>query len=202
MSLLPPSHFYADLTEDRLKVIATALLDIRYSTLKQMSTPHDDNYTKETAVFGRSRNRLIELCQSNTHDWLRLANAGMDVTFTIGAVPCRFFRDDPLSPDKSGFFKRNDVDDLFNADENYPVLWRFVVESALTEDDEDHVFFIGYNAFQEKISEWLYKAQTTILHSVDKQTPTPATILPAEVGLLDDADITQDDSSGQKADES
>lgn len=202
MSLLPPSHFYADLTEDRLKVIATTLLDIRYSTLTQMSTPHDDNYTKETAVFGRSRNRLIELCQSNTYDWLRLANAGMDVTFKIGTVPCRFFRDDPLSPDKSGFFKRNDVDDLFSTDENYPILWRFVVESALTEEDEDHVFFIGYNAFQEKISEWMYKTQPAVLHSVDKVTPLPAKILPVEVGLLDDAETRQNDSSGKKADES
>ena len=202
MSLLPPSHFYDDLTEDRLKVIATALLDIRYSTLAHMSTPHDDNYTKETAVFGRSRNRLIELCQSNVHDWLSLANAAMDVTFRIGKVPCRFFKDDPLSPDKSGFFKRNDVDDLFSPNENDPVVWRFVVESALTEDDEDHVFFIGYNSFQEKISEWLYKAQSTTLHSVDKQTPAPAIFPPVEVGLLDDADTLQDNSSGQKADES
>lgn len=167
-----------------------------------MSTPHDDNYTKETAVFGRSRNRLIELCQSNQYDWLSLANAAMDVTFKIGVVPCRFFKDDPVSPDKSGFFKRNDVDDLFSADENDPVLWRFVVESALTEDGEDRVFFIGYNAYQDKISEWLYKAQPTILHSVDKQTPLPATILPVEVELLDEADTIQDDSSRHKADES
>lgn len=202
MSLFPPNKFYQDLTEDRLKVIATALLDTRYSTLTQMSTSLDDNYTRETAVFGRSRNKLIELCQSNAYDWLSLANAAMDVTIKIGVVPCRFFKDDPISPDKSGFFKRNDVDDLFSANESDPVLWRFVVESSLTEEGEDRVFFIGYNAFQEKISEWQYKSQQPVLHSVDKQTPLPAKILPAEIGLLDDVEAAPLDKTGQIADES
>ena len=192
LSPKPPSHFYPDLTESRLAVIATALLDIRYSTLNQMSTRLDDNYTKETAVFGRSKNRLKELCQSSDHEWLTLANLGMDITFRIGSVPCRFFRDDPKSPDKAGFFKRNYVDDLFSVDENHPVLWRFVVEGALTEEDEDRVFFNGYNAYQEKVSEWMYKARSTILHGADKQALVPAIIHPVEVGLLDDLDSIQE----------
>lgn len=47
-------------------------------------------------------------------------------------------------------FRRNNVDDLFSNDDGHPVMWRFVVEKSLTEDDEDRVLFVGYNVFQEK----------------------------------------------------
>lgn len=186
MKLLPPEYFYPELTSSRLSIIATALLDIRYDTITQLQGPYDDNYVRETAAFGRSRNRLIELCRSGDYEWLDLRKADMDITFTIGRVPCRFFRDDPIKPDKPGFFKRNPVDDLFETDETRPVMWRFVVEAAATEDDEDRVFFIGYNALQEKVSEWAFDSAGVILHSVDRTTPQPVRIPFAELDLIED----------------
>lgn len=181
-----PSSFYSELTDERLAKIAEPLLDIRYTTIREMDTPFDDTYTKETAVFGRSRNMLIYLCQSGTHDWLTLANSAMDITFRIGNVPCRFFRDDPEAPEKSGFFKRNAVDDLFSPNENDPVMWRFVVEKAMTDDDEDRAFFIGYNAYQEKISQWAYAPSGAVLHAVDSITPAAKELLPAQVDVRED----------------
>lgn len=186
MTYRHPSSFYPDLTDDRLAKIAEPLLDIRYSTIREMASPFDDTYTQETAVFGRSRNMLIQLCMGGKYDWLSLASPGMDVTFRIGNVPCRFFRDDPELPGKPGFFKRNAVDDLFSPDENDPVMWRFVVERALTEDDEDRVFLIGYNAFQEKISQWAYGSYGPILHSVDSDVPKAKELPPAAVEVRED----------------
>jgi hypothetical protein len=188
VSAIHPAAFYPELSNDRLRAIAVKLLDIRYSTFREMNSPFDDNYTRETAVFGRSRNMLIDLALSSQHDWMSLKHAAMDVTFNIGQVPCRFFRDDPNSPEKAGFFKRNAVDDLFATDEQYPVMWRFVVDKALTEDDEDRVFFVGYNVYQEKISEWMYRASAPTMHAVDKDVPAAAEIPPAFVDVREKAD--------------
>lgn len=181
-----PVSYYHELSSDRLQLIAEALLDLRFDTLKQMSAEHDDGYTRETAVFGRSRNMLIALAVGGKYSWLTLSHAGMDVTFNIGSVPCRFFRDDPDSPAKDGFFRRNAVDSLFAPDETSPVMWRFIVEMALSEDDEDSVVFAGYNVYQEKVSEWIYEGSTPALHSVDKQVPQAADIPAALVDVRED----------------
>ena len=202
MSSNHPSAFYPELSDDRLRVIAIKLLDMRYSTIKEMNSPFDDNYTRETAVFGRSKNMLIEMALSGLYTWMSLCHAGMDVTFTIGQkVPCRFFRDDPNSPEKSGFFKRNTEDNLFAMDENHPVMWRFVVEKALTDDDEDRVFFVGYNVYQEKVSEWMHQASASMLHAVDQDVPVAAEILPASVDVREDRPVKQDDDLKTGSDE-
>lgn len=188
-----PSSFYPELTDERLREIAVPLLDMRYTTLREMHSPFDDNYTRETAVFGRSKNMLIEMAHSGVHPWMTLSNASMDVTFNIGRVPCRFFRDDPDSPEKAGFFRRNSVDSLFENDQNAPVMWRFVVDKAMTEEDEDRVHFVGYNLFQEKVAEWMYRPSMPTLHAVDRDVPAAATILPAVVELREDVE-SQDNS--------
>lgn len=195
MALPHPSSFYTDLTDDRLGVVASRLLDLRYSTLREMTSPYDDNYTREGSIFGRSRNMLIDLALRGGLSWMELINPGMDVTFRIGQVPCRFFRDDPNHPEKSGFFKRNAVDDLFAVDESQPVMWRFVVERALGEEGDDRVHFVGYNVYQEKVSEWVYQSSAAVLHSVDQSVPPPAFIAPAEVDVReDDADVAGQDT--------
>ena len=183
-----PSTFYPELDNHRLAIIANLLLNTRYETINELSTLDDCNYVQETAIFGRSRNKLIRLCLSKTYDWLSLVHAGMDVTFKIGKVPCRFFRDDPTSPNKKGFFNRNAVDDLFPPDDYDPVIWRFIIDKALTEEDEDRVYFIGFNAYQEQIAYWSYSASanTPALYSVGNDTPKPADIPPAEVGIHDE----------------
>ncbi|WOB05891.1 hypothetical protein [Piscinibacter gummiphilus] len=181
------SHYYAELSDEALRVVAVALLDMRYATLSEMHSPYDDNYTRESTVFGRSRNMLIELATSRKYSWMTLAHAGLDVTFNIGRVPCRFFRDDPEDPEKAGFFRRNLSDSLFAEDEAAPVMWRFVVEKAMTADDEDRVHFVGYNVFQEKVAQWMYRPSTPTLHSVDREVPPAVILQPALVKLRDES---------------
>lgn len=200
MRATAPSHFYPELSDDRLRAIAVALLDLRYLTFGEMQSPYDDNYTRESAAFGRCKNMLIQMALDRRFDWLTLAHAGMDVTFNIGCVPCRFFRDDPEAPEKPGFFRRNASDMLFDIDEKAPVMWRFIIEKAMTDEDEDRVHFVGYNVFQDKIAEWMYRPSTPMLHSVDRDVPAVAIIPPAIVELREDqqADSDQNNNDSRK----
>ena len=183
-----PSEFYADLTDERLRVVASTLLEVRQNAIRHMQDEFDDNYTRETVSFGRSRNMLIQLCQHRAYGWLTLAHAGMDVTIEIGVVPCRFFRDDAENPEKHGFFRRNAVDGLFDEDDQRPVMWRFVIEKALTEEDEDRVLFAGYNVYQEKVAEWQYRTSAPMLHSVDGVVPLSKLLDPAPLELVEDVE--------------
>lgn len=179
MKLPAPSHFHRDLAEGRLRVIAELLLDERYTTMREMTSPWDDNYTREVAVFGRQRNRLIDACLQQDHPWLTLGTPSMDLTFFIGSVPCRFFTEDNSeAPKKEGFFRRNLVDNLFAPDDSTPVMWRFIVERNPLEIIGDRVFFIGFNAYQEAVAFWEYRAGGPVLHSVDDVVP-PAVEIPA-----------------------
>jgi hypothetical protein len=186
-----PSTFYPELNEDRLRHIASSLLDVRDMTLAQMSTPLDDGYTRGTAVFGRSRQKLMQMALQGDLEWMTLSHAGMDVTFHIERVPCRFFQDNPDQPAKPGFFKRNQLDNLgllFEVNEAEPVMWRFVVEEPLTQEDEACVYFIGYNAYQEKVSEWSYRPSMSTLHAVDQEVPAAARIQSAIVEVHEDSE--------------
>ncbi|MCY4754887.1 hypothetical protein [Pelomonas aquatica] len=191
MSVFHPAHFYAELTDDRLRLLAEELLNVRYATIGLLDSPYDDNFTRESAVFGRCKNMLTAKALSRRYDWLTLAHAGMDVTINIGRVPVRYFRDDPNAPEKAGFFKRNATDCLFEDEAGAPVMWRFVVERALTGEDEDQVHFVGYNIFHEKVSLWTYRPSTPMLHSIDSDVPPTVNIPPAAVELLEDAEADE-----------
>ena len=65
-------------------------------------------------------------------------------------------------------------------------MWRFVVEKAYTDDDSDRVYFFGYNAYQEKVSEWEYRGGRGGLHSTNPQVPPVVPIAPAQVGFKPD----------------
>ena len=192
MSLLHPSNFNRSLSDDRLRTIAAALLEVRHDTLALLSSPYDDNYTRESTVFGRQRNLLIEMAMGPENDWMTLAHAGMDVTFRIDEVPCRFFTDDSETPRKDGFFKRNAVDSLFASDDRLPVMWRFVVEPALSDDGEDRVLFVGFNVYQEKVSQWVFRPSMPTLHSIGDEPPAPTLLPAASVELIDDESNTGD----------
>jgi hypothetical protein len=181
MSLPMPWTFFPELSEANLRPVAEALLDVRYQTVKEMSGPLDCNFTRETAVFGRQRNLLIDMAMSRKG--MSLVHPGMDVTFKIGEVPVRFFTDDPESPQKHGFFKRNQVDNLFSVDDQEPVLWRFIVEKALSEEDDDRCYFIGYNAYLEKVSSWECRSKRGGLYSAGGEVPPVVPIAPAQVSL-------------------
>ncbi len=177
-----PTDFRPALTDARLRTIAECLLDIRYETELELSSPLDDGYTRGTTTFGRQRNALIQLAQGGMYeDWLALTHAGMDLTFTIGDVPCRFFADDPSNPRKPGFFRRNVCDQLFAESIGEPVLFRFVVAKPETADDEAEVFFIGYDEGWNEVFRWQHSRSTPVMVSIDETLPAEVPLAPAKV---------------------
>lgn len=187
MSAKHPSEFFPDLREERLVYIAQLLLDTRNQVIDHTNLDWDCSYTRGTRVFGCSRNRLLQEAASGKHDWLSPCHAGMDFTLKIGQIPVRYFQDDPDQPEKNGFFKRNATDNLFEPDDQMPVMWRFVVEVAVSDLDEDKVFFIGYNSMQEEICRWTYQSQARMLHVLGGEIPPSTNIGSAEVGLAEDS---------------
>ncbi|KAA5952040.1 MULTISPECIES: hypothetical protein [unclassified Pantoea] len=173
-----PWDFYPQLNEDRLSLIAEELLQVLDRTYEQLSTAHDDNYTRGTCTFGRQRQMLIALCLSGQHHWLQLTHPGMDVTFNIENIPVRFFADDPENPKKPGFFRRNEVDQLFEPQLTTPTLHRFIVEKPEFEGEGARVHFIGTNALDEIVSKWTYGDGRTppVLHSTDDTPPSSVSI--------------------------
>lgn len=164
---LKPADFHAELTEDRLSVIAKALLDVYDDTHSALSTDLDDNYTRGATTFGRSRNKLIAMHQSGQYSWFKLLDPSADITCGIGNVPFRFFRDDHENPKKRGFWRRNPQDDLFAEDDDQPTIFRFVLEHPLVEDDEARVYFLGFSQTGTLRCEWQYAGSVRSLHSVD-----------------------------------
>lgn len=193
--LSKPWNSSPDLAEDRLNVIAEGLLNVLHDTHAELATPLDDNYSRGCATFGRQRQYLIQLAQSGRHDWLTLASPAMDTTINIGVIPVRFFTDDHESPKKRGFFRRNEVDQLFASDDKKAVLFRFVVETAVADEADDQVFFLGYNIFQEVVVEWRYNPVPVILHAVDAGEPQAVVQPDAEVKLKPAADAQQNNAA-------
>lgn len=181
------------LTEERLNTISQAFLDVYYGVLEILSTEDDCNYGRGALIFGRSRQRLMKMALSGEHSWLKIVNTAMDVTLEIEGVPFRFFRDDHETPKKKGFWRRNESDQLFAADDTTPVIFRFIVEKAVQEEDEPEIYFIGYNAQELAVFEWQY-GRFPVLHTVDDFTTTTVKIGPAPV-KLPGMDIEKDDAS-------
>ncbi|MBV6325512.1 hypothetical protein [Duganella violaceipulchra] len=194
-----PSTFSSDLTDERLGTIAAKMLDVRYLTIRQMDTEFDDNYTRECPVYGRTRNMLIALARNKELPWLSVKCMGMGVEISIVNVKCKFFRDDVENPEKAGFFKRDGFLCLFEEEDNVPLLWRFVIERALTEEDEDQIYFVGYNKFNEKISMWHYEGGAAPLYSVDQVIPPAANMGPAEIDVRE---AGEDDLSNSSEEDS
>jgi hypothetical protein len=189
---LPWQH-KAALTEDRLNVIARAFLDVHNKVMEQLRTEDDCNYTRGATFFGRSRNRLISLAQNARYPWLNLGAGGMDITCEIEGVPFRFFRDDHESPKKKGFWRRNPSDQLFAPDETTPVIFRFVVERPLNDEDDPEIYFIGYNSTEIPVTEWRY-GQVAVLQSMDEEIPSAVEQSPARVDVRIDEERRDSDA--------
>ncbi len=176
-----PTDFHPALTDARLSVISECLLDVLFDTELELTSPLDDAYTRGATTFGRRRNAVIHLCQSGAHEWLKLTHAGMDVTFEIGGVPCRFFADDVTCPKKPGYFRRNASDQLFAMEESEPVTFRFVVDKPDSADEDVEAYFIGYDAGWNEVFRWQHSRSAPVLVSVDPSLPPEVPMQPVQV---------------------
>jgi len=199
MASRPPSAFRPALTDARLRIVSEALLDVLYDTELELDGPLDDGYTRGTTTFGRQRNAIISLAQGGKHPWMKLTHAGMDVTFEIEGVPCRFFADDPANPKKPGFFRRNDSDQLFERKAGDPVLFRFVVAKPQSAEEDADVVFVGYDANGVEAFSWHHSRSTPVIASVDTYAPDEVALPPAKAKVRE-AQHSQDKAVGDSSD--
>ncbi|MBW9335599.1 hypothetical protein FEE59_18975 [Herbaspirillum sp. RU 5E] len=184
MSAKQPWNFAEGLSEDKLSVIAKALLDVFDEVQRELATDLDDNYTRGTTTFGRQKNMIVQLALSKKYDWLDLRNTSNDLTFSISGIPFRFFSDDHEKPHKPGFWRKNDQDNLWATNDEDPEYWRFIVEKPFSEEGEAAVYVVGANTNQEVICVWKYDEAVRVLKSVDTvrpeavETPEPEVSLP------------------------
>ncbi|WP_020161259.1 hypothetical protein [Methylobacter marinus] len=180
-----PVFFNSDLKADRLNFISRLLLDARYSALNDANTELDDNYCKGTLAFGRQRQAIIQACLKKQYPWLTVSHAGTDVIFKIGSVIVRFFTDNSRHPRKPRVLIPTVAEStqlgIFEPSSNEVVLWRFIVEKAMNDEDVDTVYFIGINEFNEIICRWTYEGSVPVLHSIDDSTPHEKELPPASV---------------------
>lgn len=184
MSAKQPWDFAPALSENKLVIVARALLDVFDEVQRELATDLDDNYTRGTTTFGRQKNKIIQLALSKKHDWLDLRNTSNDLTFSISGIPFRFFSDDHEKPHKPGFWRKNAQDNLWATNDQDPEYWRFIVEKPFAEEGEAAVYVVGANTNQEVICVWKYDEAVRVLKSVDTvrpeavETPEPEVSLP------------------------
>ena len=176
MSENVPSDFVASFTNERLAIIAQALLDECFSTDDDLQSKFDSGYSIGCTRFDRQKNRLKNLAQD--HWWLGITDPSNRLVMNIEGAPFRFTRDDYLSPTKVALtavcetestqikkFAReqqtsfNWEDELDNDIESEnPVRWRFVIDvnqSAEEDNSRDYeVFFVGYSRHDDPSCIW------------------------------------------------
>lgn len=162
-----PVHYKADLTHERLTIIANILLEEYYNTLDDLTSAYDSNYSIGCTAFDRQKNRIIALWLSGTYPWLNVLNGGNDLVFTIGSISCRFSSDNPNNPKKKATLTVNRYQQqLFDESElGEPCRFCFVLDKGYNDDLEPRVVLLGFDASGAIKCQW--ESDTVItLHSV------------------------------------
>ena len=77
-----PADYISNFSNDRLTIIAQALLDECYTTDEDLQSPYDTSYGRGTTRFDRQRSRLLQMPLE--HKWLSTTNAGFDFFIISG----------------------------------------------------------------------------------------------------------------------
>lgn len=185
--LASPSELSDELSPQRLGVIAQLMLDVLHKALIDTSTEHDCAYSRGALSWARIKNALMQLIASRRHPWLGLKHGGNDLVIGIGPHPVRFFLDDHLNPRKPRVLNPTDGE-MLQLELGLPTtgdqsvdLWRFIVERALTEDDEHRVYFVGYNRVREVVAQWQYTDSVRSFFAVDEYIPAAAELAPIDL---------------------
>ncbi|WP_408953724.1 hypothetical protein [Lysobacter sp. Hz 25] len=197
--LASPVEISEELAPERLSIIAQLMLEVLHKALLDASTEHDCAYTQGTLPWGRIRNALRQLVASRRYPWLTIKHAGNDLLIGLGPHPVRFFLDDHLNPRKIRVLNPTDsemhqLELLPESGDKSVDLWRFIVERALTEDDEHRVFFVGYNRMKEVVAQWQYTDSARTFFAVDDYIPAAAELPPIDLAPIYDDEATSGDS--------
>jgi hypothetical protein len=193
-----PAEISTELSNDRLGVVAQLMLDVLQKALDDTSTEHDCAYTRGSLAWGRIKNALLQLIRSRRHPWLSVKHAGNDLVIGVGPHAVRFFIDDHQHPRKMRVLHPTDGE-MFQLELALPQvsdtsvdLWRFMVERALTEEDEHKVYFVGYNRTHEVVAQWAYSESVRTFVAVDNHIPNAVALPPIDLTPIFDEAVSDD----------
>lgn len=132
-----PWEFHADLSLDRLQLIALVLTDTRKRTILQHDpAAGDGNWSLGCRIYERSCEMLTRAAH-RLWPWLRVVQGPLQFIFAVGDVPMRFFHGDADSPDLHRLYPVESEWRQLNmafGDARVDLVWRMVVESNETGD--------------------------------------------------------------------
>jgi hypothetical protein len=99
MPATKPWHFHPDLTEARLVAVAQLIATGRDAALEIYDPVRGFNgWLLGCCAYQFGRFRIERAVEEETYPWLGLSRGAKHFIFHIGAVPVRFYRDDPDDP--------------------------------------------------------------------------------------------------------
>jgi hypothetical protein len=140
-----PWDFHADLSLDRLQLVAKILKDTRRRTILQhQPSAGDGNWSLGCRIYERSCEMLTRAGQ-RLWPWLRVVQEPLQFIFTVGDVPMRFFHGDAECPAAHHLYPVESEWRQLNmafGDARVDLVWRIAVESNETGETE-RVLAIG-----------------------------------------------------------
>jgi len=185
-----PFELCPELDEAFLDELSFMILKVVEMTMQNLNSNFDDNYTRETCIYGRVRQLFLQLARDASKPWLTVKSKTMDYVPSICNIPVRVFRDDPLNPKKKKVFFKNDCEqsqlalllDDFDTQLASQITWRLFIqapesnlENGELEDLEDdfRVVLVGFSAMTGEIrSMWQSKsASRAVPYAIDAELP-------------------------------
>lgn len=198
--LATPEEFSPELSSYRLSIVGELMLDVLAKAILATSTQYDCAYSRGALSWAWIKNALLTLAGSRAHDWLTIRHAGNDLVIGVGSHPVRFFIDDHAKPRKPRVLNPTDGESCqlhFNfaiQPDTTPVLWRFIVERAMSEEDENRVFFVGYNAIGEVVAKWQFTESVRAFRATDDDIPAAAELPPITLAPIYDDAVDSEES--------
>lgn len=153
MVLRHPVEYEPVFQDKTLNFFAYHILEMYQQTLEDTYRPEDDNYTFWTKFFGRVKNRIIYLLDTQqVPNNISLVDRSNKCIVCFGQTECRFFNDSILSPRKKGAFVRTEEFeqlDLFSK-QGYKAYFNFVLQEPLIDEEQPRVALVGYDYYNHQ----------------------------------------------------
>ncbi|WP_157991642.1 hypothetical protein [Caldimonas tepidiphila] len=177
MSLPLPSHFFPELTDERLSSVARWLLEELHATDLDLARYTDTRYTRGTTTFGRQWSRLVLEKKSGKHHWFSSTHEGNDIVITVGGVPCRFSNDNAARPTKKAAVTANRYQESFLelGEPGEPRRFCFIVDRGPHEDAEPRVELLGFDVNNQIVCRWASTA-VRVLKTISTHIAQPVDI--------------------------
>ena len=143
-----PWDFHADLSPDRLQLLAKVLRDIRKDSLALHDPAGGDtSWSLGCRIYARSTTMLVRAADQ-LWPWLTIVQGNLEFIFQVGAVPLRFFHGEADHPDVARLravdAEAKQLEFAFG-EARSDMVWRLVVETDIAGEAND-IVLIGSNS--------------------------------------------------------